>query len=71
MIIEKCKTCNKYNHKKDCIKNKLWCMFGCDDYMREMDRRIFEYNRTVSGDNFDTEVLHEHGKEVYGSGWKN
>lgn len=46
-------------------------MFGYDDYMREMDRRIFEYNRTVSGDNFDTEVLHEHGKEVYGSGWKN
>ena len=71
MKIEKCNTCSEYDHKNDCMRNKLRCMFKCEDLKLFQARRAFEYNRAVSGDNFDTEPMYEHGKQVFGSGWKN
>lgn len=68
--IEKCKSCDKFNHDKKCMKNKLRCMFKCEEYISDQSRKSFEYNRTVSGEEFDTKELYEHGKKVAGSGWK-
>jgi hypothetical protein len=71
MKIEKCDACSRYDHKNDRMKNKLKCMFQCEEYKLDQARRAFEYNRVVSGDNFDTEIMYEHGKQVFGSGCKN
>lgn len=38
--------------------------------MADQSRRIFAYNRVVSGEEFDTTEMFEHGKKVVGSGWK-
>lgn len=69
--IEKCNTCSLFDTETNTTKNKLRCIFGCEEYKMEQARKIFEYNRSVSGDNFDTEVLYQHSTPVYGSGWKN
>lgn len=68
--IEKCKTCERYDHVNHKMMNKLRCMTGCDEYMLDQSIRAYNYNRVVSGENFDTEVMYEHGKKVFGSGWK-
>lgn len=68
--IEKCKSCDRYNHDKMCMRNKLRCMFKCEEYIANQSRRIFAYNRAVSGEEFDTTEMFEHGKKVVGSGWK-
>ena len=70
-MIEKCKTCPRYDHDNDRYRNKLWCIFSCEDFQTDQARKIFEYNRAVSGEEFDTKELYEHGKKVSGSGWKN
>lgn len=69
MMIEKCKGCNRFNSEKGVMRNKLWCMLGCEEYQKYQSRKAFEYNKSVSGEEFDTRVLYEHGNEVYGSGW--
>lgn len=69
--IPKCANCKKYNHEENRQRNKLFCMFKCDEYMQELSQRAFEYNRAVSDSHFDTEKQYEHGKEAFGSGWKN
>ena len=71
MITDKCKSCERYNHEQDRMKNKLWCMCNCDEYEKEMSQRMFEYNRSVSGEVFDNQEIYEHDKKVFGSGWKN
>lgn len=71
MMIEKCKECKNWDIDDSKPKNKIKCVFSCDEYQEYQSRKIFEYNRAVSGDEFDTTELHEHGKKVYGSGWKN
>ena len=68
--IEKCKSCKKYDNINHKMKNKLRCMFYCEDYLEDQAKKILQYNRAVSGDEFDTEIIYEHGKKVYGSGWK-
>ena len=68
--IEKCKSCEKYDHINHKMRNKLRCMFACEDYKLDQSIRILQYNRAVSGDEFDNETMYEHGKKVYGSGWK-
>ena len=67
---KKCIKCDKFNHEKQRMRNKLRCMFMCDEYEKVQSRKIYEYNRAVSGDDFDTQELFEHGKKVFGSGWK-
>ena len=71
MKIDKCNTCSEYDHKNDCMRNKLRCIFKREDLQLDQARKAFEYNRAISGDNSDTELIHEHGKQVFGSGWKN
>lgn len=71
MKIDKCNTCSRYDHKNNRMRNKLRCMIECEEFQLDQARRIFEYNRAVSGDNFDTEPIYEHGNQVFGSGWKN
>ena len=68
--IEKCKTCDKFDHENQKMRNKLRCMITCEELQKEQSRKAFEYNRAVSGDDFDTQELFEHGKKVFGSGWK-
>ena len=68
--IEKCKTCDRYNHQEHRRKNKLRCMFTCDEYMEEMARRAMAYNIAVSGEDFGTHAEYEHGTKVFGSDWK-
>ena len=67
---EKCKNCAKFDHEKQRMRNKLRCMFMCDEYEKVQSQKIFEYNRAVSDENFDTQELFEHGKKVFGSGWE-
>jgi len=67
--IEKCKNCNRFNHEEGKMKNKLKCMFSCEDYILDQSTKAFEYNRSVSGEEFDKEIIYEHGKKVFGSGW--
>jgi len=43
-------------------------MFSCDELQTYQAKKAFQYNRAVSGDSFDTEVMYEHGKKVIGSG---
>lgn len=69
--IEKCKTCERFNHSTGKFRNKLRCMVDCEEYQEYQSIKIFEYNRAVSDDGFDTEVMYEHNQEVFGSGWKN
>jgi hypothetical protein len=69
--ILKCANCKRYNKEENRQRNKLFCTFKCDEYIQEMSRMAFEYNRAVSDGNFDTKKQYEHGKEVFGSGWKN
>ncbi len=71
MKIDKCNTCSRYDHKNNRMRNKLRCMFQCEEYILDQARRAFEYNRAVSGDDFDIKSIYEHGKQVFGSGWKN
>jgi len=66
--IDKCKTCDRYDHSNMRQKNKLRCMFSCDELQTYQAKKAFQYNRAVSGDSFDTEVMYEHGKKVIGSG---
>jgi hypothetical protein len=68
--IEDCKKCDKYDHEKHKMRNIQRCMFTCLEYQKEQERRMFEYNRAVSGDSYDSTSLYEHGKKVVGSGWK-
>lgn len=68
--IEKCKTCERFNHSTGKFRNKLRCMVDCEEYREYQSIKMFEYNRAVSDDNFDTEVIYEHSQEVFGSGWK-
>lgn len=68
--IEKCRTCEKYDHTNKRMRNKLRCMVGCEEYIQDQSKKAFEYNRAVSGDKFDTEEIYEHGQKVFGSGWK-
>ena len=67
-MIEKCKSCNRYDKEQDRMKNKLFCMFNCEEYKQEMAQRAIAYNRAVSGEDFDKEPIYEHGKKVFGSG---
>lgn len=67
-MIEKCKSCNRYDKEQDRMKNKLYCIFSCEEYKQEMAQRAIAYNRAVSGNNFDKEPIYEHGKKVFGSG---
>ena len=69
--IQKCKKCERYDETNHRMKNKLRCMLSCKEYQEDQSRRAFEYNRAVSGDSFDTETMYEHGKRVFGSGYKN
>ncbi len=68
--INKCKSCVRYDHENYKMKNKLRCMFSCNEYMIYLKRKAIEYNRAVSSDDFDTNEIFEHGKKVVGSGWK-
>lgn len=68
--IEKCDTCSLWDSENNTSRNRLRCVFGCEEYKLEQCRKSFEYNRSVSGDNFDTEELYQHSTKVYGSGWK-
>ena len=70
MIIEKCNSCNRYDKEQDRMRNKLFCMFSCEEYKQEMAQRVIAYNRAVSGEDFDKEPIYEHGKKVFGSGVK-
>lgn len=68
--IPKCENCERFDKVNMRMKNKLRCIFGgCDEYTEEATRRAFEYNKAVSGENFDTEEIYEHGNKVFGSGW--
>ena len=67
MITEKCSNCSRYDTERNRQRNKLKCMFECEDYKREAANRAIEYNRTASGDDFDTREMCEHGAKVYGS----
>ena len=68
--IEKCEICDHYNHQEHRRKNKLRCMFMCDEYIEEMARRALAYNIAVSGKDFGTHAEYEHGTKVFGSDWK-
>ena len=68
--IEKCRTCEKYDHVNKRMRNKLRCMVGCEEFKEDQTRKAFEYNRAVSGEEFDTKELYEHGNKIFGSGWK-
>ena len=68
--IEKCKMCERYNHEEDKMRNKLRCMVGCKEYMQHEAQKAYKYNRAVSGEEFDAEILYEHGSVVLGSGAK-
>lgn len=68
--IEQCKSCDRYDHVNHKMKNKLKCMVGCDEYAIDQTRRIYEYNRAVSGEDFDTEPIYEHGNQVFWSGYR-
>ncbi len=69
-MIEKCKTCESFNHDTGKMRNKLRYMFMCEDYQKEQHRQAMIYNRSVCGEEFDSKPLYEHGNRVYGSGLK-
>lgn len=66
--IEKCITCERYDHEQGRMKNRLRCTFGCEDYKQKCASSAIAYNRAVSGEEYDYKVLYEHGKKVFGSG---
>ena len=68
--IKQCDKCERYDLQNDKMRNGIYCMFSCESLKRELAERAYEYNRSVSGEEFDTQELFEHGKKVYGSGWK-
>ena len=65
-----CRGCEFYNEEADDTKNWIRCVFGCEDYIRLANAKAYAYNKAVSGDDFETEVIYEHGHKVYGSGSK-
>ena len=69
-FIEKCKTCTGYDPVNMRHRNGLMCTFGCEEQKQYASQKAIEWNRAVSGENFDNTELFEHGKKVYGSGRK-
>lgn len=41
--IDKCDTCERYNHEKDCMRNELRCMFTCDDLIKYQTEQAAMY----------------------------
>lgn len=66
--IDKCNDCPRYNKELGRQRNKLRCMVGCKPYIEYQEMKAIEYNRAVSGEDFDTEEIYEHGNKVLGSG---
>ena len=68
--MDKCMSCSQYNKETNKPKNKLRCMLGCEPFIQEQMAKAYAYNRAVSGEDFDTEEMYEHGNKVFGSGLK-
>lgn len=47
MPIEKCKSCERYDHERGKTRNKLYCTFSCEEYKTEMMIRAIAYNKGV------------------------
>ena len=68
--INECQRCPRYDKELGRQRNKLWCMLGCEPFIQEQMAKAYAYNRAVSGEDFDTEEIYEHGNKVFGSGLK-
>lgn len=69
--LEKCKTCDRFNHDTGKMRNKLICTFFCEEYRICQEKKAIEFNRAVSLDDFDEKKIYQHSTLVFGSGWKN
>ena len=45
--LEKCKTCSRWDHSNHRMRNKLYCMFSCDERIKHQSRIAAEYNASV------------------------
>ena len=43
MKIDKCDTCEMYDHEKDCMRNELRCMFTCEDLIQYQTKQAAMY----------------------------
>ena len=71
LTIEECATCPRYSAKEQRQRNRLYCVFCCEEYIEQASKNALKYNLSVSGEDFGIEAEYEHGNKVYGSGKEN
>ena len=71
LTIEKCAACPRYSIKEQRQRNRLYCVFCCEEYIEQASKNALKYNLNVSGKDFGVEPEYEHGNKVFGSGKEN
>lgn len=47
MKIEKCESCSHYDHKRNRMRNRLHCLFSCEEYKTETNLQAIAFNKAV------------------------
>lgn len=63
--VERCESCSRYDHKRDRMRNRLYCLFSCEEYKTETNLRAIAYNEAVVK---EMEKGEKNGKTIFESG---